>query len=630
MNAPAPAKASVFGCGCSFSGPWRGYMTMQGSDGVEHALVVQQDRVLLASDKAATAIVLTRVDMTTFTLSLPSGQGIEAYGQSLRVSDAAGTPFILEHAQGRPELVSLRSKNGLYISGHEPGKPITLSSNAGAHTALRLLDSLTPAAAPAPEPTRRPAVEDYEVAGVPSHPIWHMKFAADPDAWDDPSHSTHLWIFNRARIVILQNLLTSRSGLGRNQSSLRYFLNDDMFVNAVKRGIDAADNTGAFDVATSGIYFSAHFYDPVKKRGGWWDTNPAINALEYGSSYFNKSIADENAEDSGRHLGLAIHYLQDLCQPMHCGLYPNNPLDSGYGWRHENYEQWILGIQSQYALALGELQLDDLNFPNIREWWKFTAEAGYREYSEWLEKEGNYGQGPASYTAYGSTKLTKEEAGKTKHENWLPCMSRMLRLAQRVTTGLMLAWADAPARIVTNVLTSYKTDELLIGNGLHRECIVAGDTADNHVYFQKSEGRSNARWILEPVMKDGQPLFTMCEGRPRPVCRIRDRKHGLYIVAGDAVDNNVYHQRHNDRLNAQWAIEPVVGPDGRPSFATFGKPFDMYHPGRPPLTYPLQRLRDMKHGLYLVAGDAADNHVYHQPHGGRLNAQWLLDSKLDF
>jgi hypothetical protein len=38
----------------------------------------------------------------------------------------------------------------------------------------------------------------------------------------------------------------------------------------------------------------------------------------------------------------------------------------------------------------------------------------------------------------------------------------------------------------------------------------------------------------------------------------------------------------------------------------------------------------MKHGLYLVAGDAADNHVYHQPHGGRLNAQWLLDSKLDF
>ena len=214
----------------------------------------------------------------------------------------------------------------------------------------------------------------------------------------------------------------------------------------MKKGIDAADNTGKFDVATSGFLFSAHFYNPRLNRGGWWDPKPEINALNYGKDYFQRSINDDSAESSGRSLGLAIHYLQDLCQPMHCGLYPNLPGDtlialrtkttsSGSSiTRHRTASTFESSIWTCFGSATSENggnSLRHVESPN-------STHGSTRGYPR------------SSGEVYGLTALTAEQMSHAKHDNWLPTLSRMLKLAQRLTAGLMLAWADAPSKLVTN------------------------------------------------------------------------------------------------------------------------------------------------------------------------------------
>lgn len=626
MEGQAPARTSLNSCGCGDVAPRNYYIIAKGSDGREHALFVDQGRVLLAEDNRATMILIGQAKPGVLALGLEPELAIEVVNGTPQVTKGTKTPFVVERVPGNDDLYRLHTNERQYLCAPDPGKPIRLSSEAGAGTALRFTPAIgaTPAVAPAPTAfkNRRPNVYSFD-------PKDFEDFAAEPGAWDTETLSTHLWIFNRAKRLILNNKITTQNGLGQNQDALRYFLRDEAFVQAAQKGIDAADNTGMFDKDTSGLIYSAHFYNVKLNKGGWWDPNPAINALEYGKRYFHDSVAQGTSEASGRSLGLAIHYLQDLCQPMHCGLYPNQPGDSAYGFKHDNYEKWILSIQSSCELLPHELGLDDFNFADIGGWWVYAASHGLAEYEAW-EKEGIYGSSPISHTAFGSERLSVERAAHARHDNWVTAVSRMLKLAQRLTAGLLLAWADAPAKMVSDIKTTYKPDELLIVDLLHQRCVVAGDAADGNIYHQSSEGRANARWILERVLTNGNPAIHVEGGKQYPVFYIRDRKHNKYIVAGDTADNNVYHQPHNGRLNAQWTLEPVTGPDGTPYVWEITHPYDMYHPDIPTDVYPVYHIKDMKHRLCLVAGDHADNHVYHQPENGRLNAKWGIDSNLKY
>jgi hypothetical protein len=181
-----------------------------------------------------------------------------------------------------------------------------------------------------------------------------------------------------------------------------------------------------------------------------------------------------------------------------------------------------------------------------------------------------------------------------------------------------------PARLLRQPLSgNFKTDELLIVDMRHMKCMVAGDSYDQHVYHQASEGRQNARWILEPVLKDGQPVFHIEAGKSHKVFYIRDMKHNKYVVAGDIADSNVYHQPHEGRTNAQWTLEQC-------STWTSAMPSNPFNRTPKTETYPVYHIRDMKHRLCLVAGDQADSHIYHQPHNNRRNAEWVVDSRITY
>lgn len=81
--------------------------------------------------------------------------------------------------------------------------------------------------------------------------------------------------------------------------------------------------------------------------------------------------------------------------------------------------------------------------------------------------------------------------------------------------------------------------------------IVAGDNADNNIYFQAPNGRDNAKWKLVPL---GNNRFY-----------ITDKKHGRSLVAGNNPDGNIYHQAPNGRRNAIWKITYILGELNIPS-----------------------------------------------------------------
>src|SRR5262249_131883 len=160
----------------------------------------------------------------------------------------------------------------------------------------------------------------HAYAAIPGHPF-------------DENYSTHLWIFNRVRDMVL-------NGNVGTPPNLVLSLSDPNFTKGLQQGLYDADNLGDRKPETSGYYYSAHFYNPETGKGGWWDPidlfppespmkNVPRNALDYGLYYFKQSRKDPNPYSSGWSLGLSLHYLEDLCQPMHCGIYPNIPKSLG-------------------------------------------------------------------------------------------------------------------------------------------------------------------------------------------------------------------------------------------------------------------------------------------------------------
>jgi hypothetical protein len=144
---------------------------------------------------------------------------------------------------------------------------------------------------------------------------------------------------------------------------------------ALFSGLLEADYTDFLNDKSGAItYYTSHFYDPDTGKNYWEDDSPT--ALERGQDYFNASLNVLNTPDYAveldlgrwawrsermrvsfsftningrwqvalRLLGIALHYLTDLTQPMHAANIANiyggrgNPLLNE--WRHSNYEDY--------------------------------------------------------------------------------------------------------------------------------------------------------------------------------------------------------------------------------------------------------------------------------------------------
>ncbi|HEX3965847.1 MAG TPA: tectonin domain-containing protein [Trebonia sp.] len=181
-------------------------------------------------------------------------------------------------------------------------------------------------------------------------------FAPIAPGWDaenpfDETQSTHLWLANRA---------ARQAGTKGELGALVKTLIDP---GAGRTGKPFHDNfcQGLFDADWLGPYngppyhfepsYAAHFYDPA--NGQNWQGDTSWTALTQGAAHFEQSVvAYQRGEISaaGYHLGLSMHFLTDLTQPMHAAnlTWLSSHPTLGY---HSDYEIYIMQIQSTIPLG---------------------------------------------------------------------------------------------------------------------------------------------------------------------------------------------------------------------------------------------------------------------------------------
>src|SRR5262249_15788483 len=126
----------------------------------------------------------------------------------------------------------------------------------------------------------------------------------------------------------------------------------DVFHDAVCQGVYDADylaeynnpkNDGRLIVPT----WKSHFYDPDTGKNWEGDTDPT--ALPMGRKLFNDSVIayhNGNKQDAGYKLGLSLHYLTDVGQPMHAANF--TAIDLPLGWHARFEEEIVLPHQSEF------------------------------------------------------------------------------------------------------------------------------------------------------------------------------------------------------------------------------------------------------------------------------------------
>ena len=149
--------------------------------------------------------------------------------------------------------------------------------------------------------------------------------------WDskdkyDQTKSTHLWLVSRAaevarpvpvlgqRIYDLVAPNIKGKGTSRFHDALCEGLWDadaaDPYRNSLLEGDAWYDTLSAT--------YKSHFYDPSTGKNWWGETSPT--ALTEGKKFFYQSASQYklgNLSAAGYNLGLALHYLTDMTQPMH-------------------------------------------------------------------------------------------------------------------------------------------------------------------------------------------------------------------------------------------------------------------------------------------------------------------------
>ncbi len=215
--------------------------------------------------------------------------------------------------------------------------------------------------------------------------------------------------------------------------------------------------------------------------------------MEFGARYFEKALADDNPFSCGRSLGLAMHYLEDLTQPMHCGLFPNDPISPWLSFRHEAYEQWALRIQDRCRLSLEEL------YPWVigqqrGALWHSTAMLGMAEYNNWK----GVATSPIGIAASDSPKLS----AAMPHDDWVPVTTRMLKLAQQVVVVLLDDWASK-AKLAKMRMPTF---QMCTDTGHHARLARQSEN-DEVVYAGKAAFLDDSYWTAEQVMESGNPVL---------------------------------------------------------------------------------------------------------------------------
>ena len=216
---------------------------------------------------------------------------------------------------------------------------------------------------------------------------------------------------------------------------------DDMKALAL---IDSLWNNGAADVERAlkeadyldkeeytWFLFEPHFYDPVSGENYRGNTDRTARSMAETYSERAKEIIRGEAEagslSAAYNLGLALHYLTDLAQPMHAANYANSLLN----WRHSGFEE------AAETLVPKILKGMDLDLKNPE--WK-TYDPGARSRDEVLLNLAK-----ESLAIFKGQKMqhalkASDWKGKWKDGYTKPILDETVSLGLRSTVAYLIAW----------------------------------------------------------------------------------------------------------------------------------------------------------------------------------------------
>lgn len=176
----------------------------------------------------------------------------------------------------------------------------------------------------------------------------------DAESVGDETRSTHLWIVNRAL-----GLLGQRADLPQAAAAVA-LLNAADCRPSWQQGLADADFKAAYDGGTfdvpvggstallvlSGATWASHFYDP--DSGVNYQGQKSPTAYDQGLAHLANARAQlaKDRANACYELGLSLHYLTDLTQPMHASNYTAKdwPIEL-----HSDYETYAMAQQARFV-----------------------------------------------------------------------------------------------------------------------------------------------------------------------------------------------------------------------------------------------------------------------------------------
>jgi phospholipase C len=154
---------------------------------------------------------------------------------------------------------------------------------------------------------------------------------------DDDTRNTHLWIVNRSLEMVYRESARLNEPFG---ARLQQFLGNNLAM--MHQGLWDADNKAPYNDPVLGqATYMSHFYDPDTEENYLGFRSPT--ALTQGAVYFQQALSaywSGAMDQAAYNLGLALHYVTDVGQPMHAANFIN--VFNYPPKYHEDFEQYVV------------------------------------------------------------------------------------------------------------------------------------------------------------------------------------------------------------------------------------------------------------------------------------------------
>ncbi|MDQ0416693.1 phospholipase C [Croceifilum oryzae] len=247
----------------------------------------------------------------------------------------------------------------------------------------------------------------------------------------DPSHSinpnwttghpheegtnSHLWIVSRSI-----DIMTGSNEVQSQEVSLLKKWKDDL-----AQGLYDADHIVTYNNFGT---FSSHFYDP--------DTGssylPGVKtAKETGVKYFHmagEAYRSKDVKQAFYYLGLSLHFLTDLTQPMHSSNFTSATMPWGF---HSKFEDFVDSFKENYKVTD---HVGYWNFSNTAEGWLHKAAVQSKKDAPGILNS-------QVFDWYTRATFSDYYAAKWREEV-IPTAGKRLIEAQRTTAGFLHFWFE--------------------------------------------------------------------------------------------------------------------------------------------------------------------------------------------